>query len=267
MKSIITTLLLTVCCSLQLNAQQRTDFPYPALPDTLKDVEQRAEYLSIHYWDNYDFADSLLVKNADVTEQGFVNFIDLLPRFSKKTAEKGIEAFCQKAFANEKAKEKFESLIDHYYDDPQSPMRNDRVYLLFLARMAENPAFSEAEKERLNFKIKSTDKNLPGDVALDFTFQDKSGKEHKLSDYKGQRTIIYFYDPECDNCHRITEWLSKQTIPAEIAFLNVLADDKITNLYSIRATPTIFLLDTDNKVILKDCTAEELMAAVKEVMK
>lgn len=264
-KAIITTLLLTACCSLQLGAQQRSDFPYPSLPDTLKSVERRAEYLCTHYWDNYDFADTLIVKNADITEQGFVNFIDLLPRFSKQTAEKGIEVFCHKAFANEKAKEKFESLIDHYYDDPRSPMRNDRVYLLFLARMAENPAFGEAEKERLSFKIKSTDKNLPGDVALDFTFQDKGGKEHRLSDYKDQRTIVYFYDPECETCKQTTEWLSKQTIPAGIAFLNVLADDKLSKLYSIRATPTIFLLDKGNKVMLKDCTAEELMAAIKQL--
>ncbi len=259
--NIIATILLA-CCACHMQAQQLNDFPYPTLPDTLKSVEQRARFLSTHYWDNYDFADSLLVKNADITEQGFVNFIDLLPRFSREIAQAGITAFCQKAFANEKAKEKFESLIDHYYDDPQSPMRNDRVYLLFLSQMKENSAFSEAEKERLNFKLKSTDKNLPGDVALDFTFRDNEGKEHRLSDYKGQRVIIYFYDPECENCQRITEWLSQQTIPTDIAFLNVLADDKLTSLYSIRATPTIFLLDKDNRVVLKDCTAEELMAVL-----
>ena len=260
----IVTALMLAGSTCHINAQQLTDFPYPTLPDTLKGVEQRAKYLSVHYWDNYNFADSLLLKNADVTEQGFVNFIDLLPRFTKEIAQEGISAFCKRAFGNEKAKEKFESLIDHYYDDPESPMRNDRVYLLFLAGMNESNAFSEAEKERIAFKIKSTDKNLPGDTALDFTFSDKEGKEHKLSDYKGQRTIIYFYDPECENCKRITEWLSKQTIPTDIAFLNVLADDKLTTLYSIRATPTIFLLDKDNRVMLKDCTAEELMANIKE---
>ncbi len=263
-RNIIATLLFA-CLAGQAESQQLNDFPYPSLPDTLKSVEQRAQYLSTHYWDNYDFADSLLIKNADVTEQGFVNFIDLLPRFSKEIAEAGIAAFCQKAFGNEKAKEKFEDLIDHYYDDPRSPMRNDRVYLLFLTKMKENAAFDEAEKERLNFKIKSTDKNLPGDIALDFTFRDKGGKEHRLSEYKGQRVIIYFYDPECENCHRITEWLSHQTIPTDIAFLNVLADDQLTTLYSIQATPTIFLLDKENRVMLKDCTAEELIATINSL--
>lgn len=264
MKAKLFLIITAALCSLQTYAQQLTDFPYPSLPDTLKGVEQRAEYLSIHYWDNYDFADTLLLKNENVTEQGFVNFIDLMPRFSRETAEKGIENFCQKAFCNTKAKEKFESLIEHYYDNPQSPMRNDRIYLLFLAAMNKNGSFSEAEKERINFKIRSTDKNLPGNVALDFTFCDKQGVSHRLSDYKGQRTIIYFFDPDCENCKRITAWLQKQTIPADIAFLNVLADEKLTTLYSIRATPTIFLLDKDNCVVLKDCTAEELINAITD---
>lgn len=39
-----------LCC---LNTQAQNAFPYPALPDTLRSVEQRATYLSEHYWDNY----------------------------------------------------------------------------------------------------------------------------------------------------------------------------------------------------------------------
>ena len=44
--------MLMLCC---LNTQAQNAFPYPALPDTLRSVEQRATYLSEHYWDNYQF--------------------------------------------------------------------------------------------------------------------------------------------------------------------------------------------------------------------
>ena len=66
----------------QTQSQPQQSFPYPALPDTLRSVEQRAGYLSEHYWDNYNFADTLMLKSEEVTEQGFVNFIDILGRFS-----------------------------------------------------------------------------------------------------------------------------------------------------------------------------------------
>lgn len=242
--------------------QPQQSFPYPALPDTLRSVEQRAGYLSEHYWDNYNFADTLMLKSEEVTEQGFVNFIDILGRFSPAIAQKGIAGFTQRAFKNTAAKERFESLIEHYFENPQSPLRNDRVYLLFLEEMKNSPCFDEVEKERLAFKIKTTNKNLPGDIAINFNFKDENGKSHQLSDYRDQKVILYFYGPDCENCHKVSAWLKQQTIPADIKVLKIIADNPISHIYSLRAMPTIFLLDKGNLVVLKDCTAQELIAYV-----
>ena len=252
-------------------------------------MEQRAGYLSEHYWDNYNFADTLLLKSKEVTEQGFVNFIDILNRFNLDNASKGvahkdiaqkgitrkditqkgiaqkditqqgIACFTRKAFSNAAAKERFENLIEHYFEDQLSPVRNDRVYLIFLEEMKNSPCFDETEKERIAFKIKTTNKNLPGDIAINFKFKDENGKEHQLSDYKDQKVILYFYDPDCENCHKVSVWLKQQTIPADIKVLKMIADNHISYMYSLKNMPTIFLLDKENKVILKDCTAQELI--------
>ena len=306
-KRLFTLFVLWACTLVQAQAQQ--SFPYPAIPDTLRSVEQRAGYLSEHYWDNYNFADTLLLKSKEVTEQGFVNFIDILNRFNldnaskgvahkdiaqkgiirkditqkdiaqkdivrkditqkditqkditqKGIAQKGIACFTRKAFSNAAAKERFENLIEHYFEDQLSPVRNDRVYLIFLEEMKNSPCFDETEKERIAFKIKTTNKNLPGDIAINFNFKDENGKEHQLSDYKDQKVILYFYDPDCENCHEVSAWLKQQTIPADIKVLKMIADNHISYIYSLKNMPTIFLLDKENKVILKDCTAQELI--------
>lgn len=278
MKTRLFTLFVLWACTL-VQAQAQQSFPYPAIPDTLRSVEQRAGYLSEHYWDNYNFADTLLLKSKEVTEQGFVNFIDILNRFNLDNASKGvahkdiaqkgitrkditqqgIACFTRKAFSNAAAKERFENLIEHYLEDQLSPVRNDRVYLIFLEEMKNSPCFDETEKERIAFKIKTTNKNLPGDIAINFKFKDESGKEHLLSDYKDQKVILYFYDPDCENCHEVSAWLKQQTIPADIKVLKMIADNHISYMYSLKNMPTIFLLDKENKVILKDCTAQELI--------
>lgn len=278
MKARLFTLFVLWACTL-VQAQAQQSFPYPAIPDTLRSVEQRAGYLSEHYWDNYNFADTLLLKSKEVTEQGFVNFIDILNRFNldnaskgvahkdiaqkgitrKGIAQKGIACFTRKAFSNAAAKERFENLIEHYFEDQLSPVRNDRVYLIFLEEMKNSPCFDETEKERIAFKIKTTNKNLPGDIAINFNFKDENGKEHQLSDYKDQKVILYFYDPDCENCHEVSAWLKQQTIPADIKVLKMVADNHISYMYSLKNMPTIFLLDKENKVILKDCTAQELI--------
>ena len=293
MKTRLFTLFVLWACTL-VQAQAQQSFPYPAIPDTLRSVEQRAGYLSEHYWDNYNFADTLLLKSKEVTEQGFVNFIDILNRFNldnaskgvahkdiaqkgitrkditrkditqkgiaqKDITQKGIACFTRKAFSNTATKERFENLIEHYFEDQLSPVRNDRVYLIFLEEMKNSPCFDETEKERIAFKIKTTNKNLPGDIAINFKFKDENGKEHQLSDYKDQKVILYFYDPDCENCHKVSAWLKQQTIPANIKVLKMIADNHISYIYSLKNMPTIFLLDKENKVILKDCTAQELI--------
>ena len=293
MKTRLFTLFVLWACTL-VQAQAQQSFPYPAIPDTLRSVEQRAGYLSEHYWDNYNFADTLLLKSKEVTEQGFVNFIDILNRFNldnaskgvahkdiaqkgitrkditqkdiaqkdiarKDITQKGIACFTRKAFSNAAAKERFENLIEHYFEDQLSPVRNDRVYLIFLEEMKNSPCFDETEKERIAFKIKTTNKNLPGDIAINFKFKDENGKEHQLSDYKDQKIILYFYDPDCENCHEVSAWLKQQTIPADIKVLKMIADNHISYIYSLKNMPTIFLLDKENKVILKNCTAQELI--------
>ena len=288
MKTRLFTLFVLWACTL-VQAQAQQSFPYPAIPDTLRSVEQRAGYLSEHYWDNYNFADTLLLKSKEMTEQGFVNFIDILNRFNldyaskgvahkdiaqkditrkditrkgiaqKDITQKGIACFTRKAFSNAAAKERFENLIEHYFEDQLSPVRNDRVYLIFLEEMKNSPCFDETEKERIAFKIKTTNKNLPGDIAINFKFKDESGKEHQLSDYKDQKVILYFYDPDCENCHEVSAWLKQQTIPADIKVIKMIADNHISYIYSLKNMPTIFLLDKENKVILKDCTAQELI--------
>ena len=103
---------LVIACALT-PAKAQNSFPYPTLPDTLRSVELRAAYLSEHYWDNFNFADTLELSNKEMAEQGFVNFIDILSRFNQQIAQKGIAAFTAKAFIQKPSKEKFETLIEH----------------------------------------------------------------------------------------------------------------------------------------------------------
>lgn len=62
----------------QDTATVQTRFPYPEIPTLLTVPGDRKDYLLTHYWDCFDFADTALVSNRNVSEQGFVDFIALL---------------------------------------------------------------------------------------------------------------------------------------------------------------------------------------------
>lgn len=265
-------------------------FPYPSIPQDLRTPTERGAYLLAHYWDNINFTDTAIIDDKEVLEQGFVNFIDFLPRMENASATQGIKAFAQKSFSKTTPKKVcsyFANLTEHYLYNPNSPLRNDDLYLQFLAYMTTAEAFDETEKTRYDYQKRNLSKNQVGSRAADFAYIDRTGKRNTLYKTEAEYTMIYFNDPDCDNCHAITKSLAADSIFTENPHLTVLAvypDGDNDNwkqhpqpfpsawidayspngeiaekqIYFIHATPTIYLLDRNKNVILKDCSPQEV---------
>lgn len=278
-------LLLAMIASVVLHAQGG-QFPFPSVPSTLHTPEDRLQYLGIHYWDRFDFRSQSLLADKDVTEQGFVNFIDLLSRMDSLTAARSADAFVTKAFAQKQSADTFTSLSHHYLENPQSPLRNDAVYVVLLRSMRRRKGLTPTQRQSLDYKIRTFGSNLPGQRATDFQFVDRRGKHHRLSDYRHERVLLFFYDPDCDNCHRISSQLSRDHRLASIRVLAIYPDSDTPHwqrtpqtfprtwtdgysprgevnaklLYTVRATPTLMLIGRGGLVELKDPTPEQLLS-------
>lgn len=240
-------------------------FPYPNVPDSLHEPQARADYMLSHYWDNANLTDSTLLYSSDYGEQGFVNFIDLLNRFGKSVGQTSARKFIGKAWASDIARRRFSGLIDYYLDDNGSPVHNDRTYAWLLNAIAEDRHTGDTERERYLFKARQAAINQPGDTARDFTFTGDDGRTHRLSDYRGARVCLFFYDPDCEQCHTAWAWLQAHPLPADIKVVRVRVNDSLFQLYGLKSTPTIYLLDKGNTVVLKEATTEQLENAAKEL--
>lgn len=282
-------LLLAMIASVVLHAQGG-QFPFPSVPSTLRTPEDRLQYLGIHYWDRFDFRSQSLLADKDVTEQGFVNFIDLLSRMDSLTAARSADAFVTKAFAPNQSADTFTSLSHHYLENPQSPLRDDAVYVVLLRSMRRRKGLTPTLRQSLDYKIRTFGSNLPGQRATDFLFVDRCGKHHRLSDYWHERVLLFFYDPDCDNCHRISSQLSRDHRLAGIRVLAIYPDSDTPHwqrtpqtfpstwtdgysprgevnaklLYTVRATPTLMLIGRGGLVELKDPTPEQLLSHLEQ---
>lgn len=233
-------------------------FPYPAVPDSLHEPQARADYMLSHYWDNANLTDSTLLYAANYGEQGFVNFIDLLNHFGKNVGEASARQFINKAWTTGVARRRFAALIDYYLEDNDSPVHNDRTYAWLLSAAADNPNTGATNRERYRFKAKQAAINQPGDTARDFSFKGDDGRMHRLSDYRDQRVCLFFYDPDCEQCHTTWVWLQANPLPADMKVLRIRVNDALFELYALKATPTMYLLDKGNVVVLKEATKEQL---------
>ena len=105
--------------------QEQTQFPFPAIPEVLTSPDERKTWLLIHYWDQFDFADTTLVNNRDVTEQGFVNFIALLADGTtpEELARESLENWCAGFVGKDHARKVLTQTADDYLFNPNSPFR------------------------------------------------------------------------------------------------------------------------------------------------
>lgn len=261
----------------------------PAIPTVLKEPRDRAAYLIEHYWDNMDFNDSSLTKDMEFMELSFVNFLSVFPIVDEPVLRNGVKTLLTKASTDESAYKVVAMLADKYLYDANSPMLNEGYYALFLEHLLKSRIFDEGELSRLDFQYSVTQKNMVGTVATDFGYVTREGKRNTLHGTEAERMLLIFYDPECGHCAEIMTMLYSHTRLNQLikeGKMNVLAVDaeedrnewkrhlpqmpevwtvgfatseiQPRRLYYLRAMPTLFLLDKEKRVIVKDLRPEQL---------
>ena len=146
------------------------EFKYPAVPVTLTSPEDRADYLAEHYWKHFDFTDSTYIHMPEITEQAYVNYIDVLKLVDKDKATVYMAQTMRGAEASKQVLNYFSELAEKYLYDPNSPFQNDQLYIPVLETLIKSDYSSESDKIRYNALLTLAKKNLPGSVAHNFSF-------------------------------------------------------------------------------------------------
>ena len=242
---------------------QDTGFPLPQLPSSLSQPAERLDYLLRHYWEQYHFDDTS-AGNWQSGEQGFVDFINIMPMADSLLCADAAALYVRQALATAGGREQFNAHTEHYLGNRLSPLRNDITYAHLLRQavgyysLPENKKTNGADLQRAQFLLANIEKNQVGTKAADFKFKDSDGKRHRLSDIHTKRVLLMLFDPECYDC-----MLAKQAMETNPVFSDPdmqivsVQPSQVKRLYYITATPSFYLLDADHRVILKDATYEQ----------
>jgi hypothetical protein len=271
-------------------------FQMVTIPAVLTSPDERAEYLVKHYWDNFNFSDTAYIHVPEITEQAFVDYLDIMPYTSLAVASEAIREMLKRAEAERKVFLYFANLYEKYLYDPNSAMRNDAFFIPVLEAMLASPAVEE--KTRPAYLLELAKRNRPGEKAIDFTYTPADGKSATLYALKADYTLLFFYNPDCRNCQEVSAQL--QASPAveslmkegKLRILAVYPDEdlqawknyllrvprawvnaydastrlKNEEIYDLKAIPTLYLLDKDKVVLLKDPTMEKLANYLQEII-
>lgn len=268
-------------------------FVLPDIPEAISDSEDRAKYLVMHYWDRFDFSNTTLIQRPDITEQAFVDYINILNYVPNENTGESIRATLKKAEADTAMYVHFSSLFEKYFYDPNSPFRNEEFYIPVLNEITKSSILSDEVKSVYQFQLDMAMKNRVGDKANNFSYTVASGQTSSLYGLQSDYTLLMFSNPGCPSCEAVTAQLnSSGPLIAALSrnspnrtMLTILTlypdadinewlthlpqmpskwvhaydkDLQITHqrLYDIKAIPTLYLLDKDKRVILKDTSIE-----------
>lgn len=281
-------------------AAPKKEFKMVTVPTVMTSPEERAAYLVENYWQNFDYADTSLITLPTVTEQAFVNFIDVLPLTTPEIARRGIDKNINAAMDGDSLMAAhIRSLYESYLYDPNSPMRNEDLYIIYLQSVIGNPRIDPVDKIRPQFQLDMALKNRVGSVVTDFRFAKADGSKTSLhSQVKSTYTLLFFNNPDCPNCQEIKSAMAASDVVSELTKsgkLRVVAvytdkdleawhkaasaipagwvngytngvTENMEDMYDLRAIPTLYLLDANKKVVLKDAPYPLVDQTLREVI-
>lgn len=263
-------------------------FTLPAIPPMLMAPDLRAEFLAKHYWDNVNFADTNYIHHPEVTEQAWADYCDILNRVPLETAQEAMRKTIEQTNVDKKVFTYITDLADKYLYDPNSPMRNEEFYIPVLDAMLASPVLEEIEKVRPKARRELAQRNRIGTKALNFNYTLASGTQGSLYQLKTDYTLLFINNPGCHACAETKEALKNSPIinqllsQKKLTVLSVYPDEELDEwrkhlnefpkewingydkkfvikeqqLYDLKAIPTLYLLNKDKTVLLKDATAE-----------
>lgn len=282
---------LIMCLSGHLNTHAQS-FHLPDVPDTLTTSEERITYLSLHYWDYFDFCDSTLIQQPEVSEQAFVDFVSILPYTTK--AQEAVDTLYNRALTDKDMLHYFKGLADKYLYGSASPMYDEELHILVLRALTDNPHIEETDMVRARYQLETALKNRPGDIASDFSVICRDGRMRCLSELRSEYILLFFNDPDCMECHRVTKCLSESEIvcgmleSGRLKLMSVCVEGQNAaweqsvypslwidgydakrrligeELYNLRVLPVLYLLDADKRVLLRNAKVDEIETRLSE---
>ena len=152
------------------------------------------------YWDGYDFSSIDGFDDIDAAEEKFDGFISLLNRVSFEEASQAMVTFMDSARLNEVGYMVWASWFETYLHATVSPYRNDDLFAVWIDQVFEDGILDDHTMRHLSQIKKTMGLNVVGQPAADVVLAYTDSTTCRISDMKGQRTLLLLLDANCPSC-------------------------------------------------------------------
>ena len=180
--------------------------------------------------------------------------------------------------------------------DAHSPMLDDELYLPILDGIEKCRVIPQYVKDSFKYQQEICGKNRVGTTAADFRYATQRGSSNMHS-IKSEYLLVFFNDPDCPNCRQALEVMKKSDVILNLVGMGVMKvlavspggkselwaerkadfpmdwiyaydpDGKLNEgtIYTLRTSPSIYLLDENKNVILKDASLPHCLRVLTSI--
>lgn len=290
---LVAPMLLGACNASKQEQQQESShtapgLPFPTPPAMVVDVEGKADYILTHLYDDVTEIDTTLFASSGDREQFFADFFAIAQLANEDALRSSMHQYFQLATPSMDSVATY--LVGKYLGDPNSPIFDESSYILMMEEADKAGLLDIADQIRLSDRRELYHKNMVGELAENFSFVQSDGKTRQLYNVVGSEyTLLVFYSPDCHSCESVIGYMKqsdrlKSAIDKglEILFIYPFEDKEVwqsslskmpkfgkvgmdesgvivsESLYDLRATPTLYLLDGEGRVLLKDAFIDKV---------
>jgi peroxiredoxin len=256
----------------------------------------RMEYLKQHYWDKVDFRDTALLR-SNVFADKIISYLAIYQNNhlnQKQLETEFIKAVTIALGAASVSPDTYKFMLDYLVGGFDKYHFDDVI--TYIADNFQDPFSCEdaARKSALQKKLDNFKKLSVGKIAPGIEVPNLKGVPVNLLSIKNDYTLLVFWSSQCPHCTdmmpKLKAWYDKQkTKKMEVmaVSLDTSKNDwtsfikkeklnwinvselkgylgKAEDEYNVYATPTIYLLDGDKKIIAKPIIWQELEQALNQ---
>lgn len=262
-------------------------FELPVVPDEITDIMHRSNYFVEHFWDPMDFKQTAVGQHQ--LNHAFSEYVVGLRFCDRTVAMKSVEKLISKLNKNTTLLYQFTRAAEDNLYSETAEIWIDEIYLKFIEAVVKNKKIKKERKIRYITQYESLKNSIIGSKAQKFEFIDRSGTKTMFS-AEAKPTIIIFGSPDCIDCMMTKVRLNSDEKIIQLAkdneikiyfiipdggddnWKNMVADyphywtvgvsDSVSDIYDIRLSPTIYLLNSERKIELKNVAIETIISTI-----
>lgn len=252
-------------------------FEYPVAPEEIDGLQEKSDYLMEHFWDKMDF------KNKTTVDQNALNDAFKVYSIPMRWADDAksmasVDRLISQISKNPVLSLQFAKAAEEALYGPRAEVWNDQVFLKFVDNVIKCKGVKNERKLRYKLLRDQVGSTLRGSLPPEFDYKRVDGSTAHYHP-NGVITIIEFGDPDCDDCRHaklkmeMNVGLSQLVERGKVNILFIYVDpeegweeklkdypsawhvgasDEVSELYDLRATPSIYVVDREGRVAAKN---------------